>query len=438
MRQNNGGLAELSRLVRFALSHLYDHAALQNSPLCSMLDPQGKMDTRSRVHHLRRVLMECIDTLRPERSDQQNARPTASARAHVILTSRYIDGLTMHKIAEELALSHQQVYREHKKGLDAVALLMREHLRQAGEWPASQSRDEHLLVAEAEVDRMTQAARPEAAQAFDILQDVLKLLQPLSRQTRGITISDTAETWPPVISDRTVLRQALINLLTYALNIARADLTLTPICQESALILDIKESTLPDSARPVGEGRRLTELMVARRLVESQGGHMETAPESAPRWFARLFLPSARKATILVVDDNADLIQLFQRYLAGYAVTVAGLTDSTQIIPVAARIQPQLITLDVMMPAQDGWEALQRLRDSPETRHIPVVVCSVLRESRLALSMGASDYIPKPVSQKALLEMLRRQMIILRSVPLASSLRDSGQDSPQQAQHLGQ
>jgi len=57
------------------------------------------------------------------------------------------------------------------------------------------------------------------------------------------------------------------------------------------------------------------------------------------------------------------------------------------------------VILDVMMPGLDGWEVLQTLRKTPRTSRIPVVVCSVFNDPQLALSLGATVFLPKPVSQ---------------------------------------
>jgi CheY-like chemotaxis protein len=64
--------------------------------------------------------------------------------------------------------------------------------------------------------------------------------------------------------------------------------------------------------------------------------------------------------------------------------------------------------LDVMMPQVDGWELLAAIKSNPATRDIPVIVCSVLKSPALALKLGAAAYLPKPVSQQALIEALAR------------------------------
>ena len=102
---------------------------------------------------------------------------------------------------------------------------------------------------------------------------------------------------------------------------------------------------------------------------------------------------------MLVIDDNESLIELFRRYLAGHRAVVVGTTSGSQAVKIATQAHPQLIVLDVMMPQQDGWEVLQALRAHPDCAEIPIIVCSVLREHELALSLGANDTITKPVSQ---------------------------------------
>jgi CheY-like chemotaxis protein len=124
----------------------------------------------------------------------------------------------------------------------------------------------------------------------------------------------------------------------------------------------------------------------------------------------RIWLPTPAEATILVIEDNAGVIALFRRYLGGYRATLIAASGSKQAIALAAKLHPQVIVLDVMMPHEDGWEILQRLKKSHITGRIPVIVCSVLNEPELALSMGASGYITKPVTQTDFLQALQNHL----------------------------
>jgi len=110
--------------------------------------------------------------------------------------------------------------------------------------------------------------------------------------------------------------------------------------------------------------------------------------------------------TVLVADDNDDILDLFERYLTGHGYTMLTARDGAETIALAKRCLPDAITLDLMMPQQDGWDVLVTLTNRPETQHIPVIVCSVLGAKALSLSLGASLFLEKPVSEQSLLSAL--------------------------------
>ncbi|MFZ1770742.1 MAG: response regulator, partial [Caldilinea sp.] len=157
-------------------------------------------------------------------------------------------------------------------------------------------------------------------------------------------------------------------------------------------------------------------LTVAQSLLAAQHGRL-TLDETPQAWAAEIMLPTAQTPTVLIIDDNRTLIELFRRYLAGHRVVVAGAGSGDEALAWLRQSAAQAVVLDVMMPHQDGWEVLQALRKEPALAATPIIVCSVLREHDLALSLGASDTLVKPVSQPALLDVLRRWLGTL--LPLA-------------------
>ena len=403
-------------LVHGALTHLYDPAYLQNHPLVSMLALDTNQDYVTRAQGVRRILLECIERLRPETKEHGWAK---AARAYAILTYRYVDGLSMEEIADKLALSRRQAYREHEKGIKAVASLLWDRVQKErasrlvpGTSPGAAG--DRLEAVQAEVYRLQQAGGVrESVNLGEVLEGVRALLVPITQQTGAQIKMPPADTWPSVLADRVMLRQALLNLLSHALYAIRGDLTVTAPQAQGNLLIDVREtSPASNEVRPAPspslEPDRLGPA-VAQALIEAQGGQLEVHDQSG-RWEARISLPIPGKMSILVVDDNADIVALFRRYLGGHEVSVVGATDGEQAVRLAAELHPQAITLDVMMPSQDGWEILQRLKDSPDTKHIPIVICSVLNEPQLALSMGASAYITKPINQDELLATLRRYL----------------------------
>jgi CheY-like chemotaxis protein len=121
-------------------------------------------------------------------------------------------------------------------------------------------------------------------------------------------------------------------------------------------------------------------------------------------------VPVARHLTVLVIEDNADTLQLYQRYLAESRYRFLGAHSPQMGLALAASEAPQVIVLDVMMPESDGWAVLGQLRVHPQTQDIPVIVCSIVPQGRLAQSLGAAEFIRKPISQGELLAALDRQV----------------------------
>jgi putative two-component system response regulator len=116
---------------------------------------------------------------------------------------------------------------------------------------------------------------------------------------------------------------------------------------------------------------------------------------------AMSILDSGEKPTILVVDDTPDNLTLVSNLLKkDYRVRVA--INGEKALKIAfSETPPDLILLDVMMPVMDGYEVCQQLRNSHLTAHIPIIFLtakSEVEDERKGLSLGASDYITKPIS----------------------------------------
>jgi CheY-like chemotaxis protein len=403
---------ELLGLVRSALAHLYDHAFLQNHPLAAMLDRENNLDQVSRAQRVRRLLLDCIESLRPPTD-----APADTARAYAILNNHYLDGLPMPYVAEKLGLSQRQAYRELEKGVKAITNLLWERIGHevAPATSAPGASDNRRQIAQQEVERLRPAAHAENVDLADLLSKISVLLNPMSERT-GIRIELSApEKWSSVVADRTMLRQALLNLLSHALRVVRGNIAIAVARANDGWQIDLHESAIAVASAPVKiEDIEQTEigLTVARSLIAAAGGRLEIE-QGAGKWHALIFLPLARQATVLAIDDNADIVALFQRYLGAHAVSVVGVKSAEDALRLAVELQPQVITLDIMIPNQDGWEILQKLKTTPETKHIPVIICSVLHEPQLAQAMGASGYVTKPVSQERLVETLRRWLVPL-------------------------
>ncbi len=113
---------------------------------------------------------------------------------------------------------------------------------------------------------------------------------------------------------------------------------------------------------------------------------------------------------ILAVDDEPHILKLVAFSLSSGGFEVIEASDGLSAIEIAEAEQPDLILLDVMMPALDGYEACRRLKANPATAHIPVVMLSAKSqkaEQEVGRAAGAIDYICKPFTPKELVSQVR-------------------------------
>ena len=119
---------------------------------------------------------------------------------------------------------------------------------------------------------------------------------------------------------------------------------------------------------------------------------------------------------ILVVDDEADIVALVAYHLvkAGYRVSTA--STGPDALAASRQERPALVVLDLMLPGASGYEVLEKLRTTPATRDIAVLMLTARREEpdRIkGLALGADDYLTKPFSPQ---ELVLRVGAILRRV----------------------
>ncbi len=115
-----------------------------------------------------------------------------------------------------------------------------------------------------------------------------------------------------------------------------------------------------------------------------------------------------QKNTILAIDDDPMIHDLLKRFLTKKGFNVQTAISGVEGLRLAQEIQPQAITLDVMMPGIDGWSILTTLKANPKTANIPVVMMSMVDDRNLGYALGASDYLLKPIDQKNLGAVLNK------------------------------
>lgn len=173
-------------------------------------------------------------------------------------------------------------------------------------------------------------------------------------------------------------------------------------------------------------------LALTKRLVEMHGGQIDAASEGEGKGSTfTVVLPVAGTAAVpetndpvpdsndgaenrkpeemkevLVVEDDAQARELLTHHLERAGFEVKCISDGRQVMELARERKPHAITLDILLPKSDGWEILKELKAAPETKDIPVVVVSVTQDRDLGLSLGASEFLIKPIVGKELIDIL--------------------------------
>jgi two-component system alkaline phosphatase synthesis response regulator PhoP len=127
-------------------------------------------------------------------------------------------------------------------------------------------------------------------------------------------------------------------------------------------------------------------------------------------------LTGLEQSTILIVDDNAQNVELLQAYLESLPCKIATAFDGVQAMKYieTAAVKPDLVLLDVMMPRMSGFEVCQKIKDDPATRSIPVMMVTALNELgdiERGVEAGTDDFLTKPVNK---LELITRVKSLLR------------------------
>jgi signal transduction histidine kinase/DNA-binding response OmpR family regulator len=114
--------------------------------------------------------------------------------------------------------------------------------------------------------------------------------------------------------------------------------------------------------------------------------------------------------TVLVIDDDPAAREIIQRTLVAGDLSVVTAASGDEGLELAREIRPAVITLDVMMPGASGWDVLGRLKSDPDLARIPVIMATIIEDRSLAYSLGAADYLCKPIDRAGMLAVVERHM----------------------------
>jgi PAS domain S-box-containing protein len=158
-------------------------------------------------------------------------------------------------------------------------------------------------------------------------------------------------------------------------------------------------------------------LSICANLVQLHGGRIGVTSEEGKGstfWFTiPLFkqpldeIPAGKKV-VLAIDDDPQVINLYERYLNPQGYHVVPLTEPARAKERVKELKPFAVTLDIMMPNIDGWTVLTELKSDPATRDTPIIICSIVEQTDKGFNLGASDYLLKPIVEEDLVRSLDR------------------------------
>ncbi len=392
--------------VKDALRDLYSPGQLQIHPLVELLVAQN-VAQETRGQYLRQVILEAIESLRP-------AEKVAFSRpewlGYRVMWLRYVEALEPLEICRQLGLGRTSFYAYHRQALEAVISLLWERYQRQQTLLKGQSVTEAQLapteLAREEAIRAAHSSERQSVSLSAMLESVKETILPLARNYGLELRVHTPTTLPNTFADPAILRQIFLSVLTEAIGLAAGNtLELSVTLSDTHTLW--KLCGLAASKVAKRDLEHSTGFVVSRELLQVYQGRLwlERDEHGAPTLLLKV--PIARPKTILIIDDNADTLELYRRYLLPRGFTLRVARNSDEVRASLKDALPDLILLDVLMPQQDGWDILQRLKTTPETAKVPVIICSVLSQPHLALALGAAKVLQKPIDQGTLVQAVQ-------------------------------
>jgi CheY-like chemotaxis protein len=400
--------------LKKVLLNLYDPTVLNNSLILDWVVLENKMRSSFILQDL---IIQSIEALKP---NIKIPTGTKSRRSYQILRQRYVEQLNQEEVAANLSISTRQVQREEK--IARVVLLdflwTRFHLDDKPVPGALVSFQQPNPPGLLEVENPQDSIRQELLRLtgsisktqINLAQEILKVLNTLEPFAQRMEVEiklELSALLPPVHAPEPVLHQALTHLLMHTVQVGAGSPVLINSSQnaEEVTVTIRGMNTLLEWNADLQASVDLAADMF--RLCNGVMQRLDNA--GVERCFEiNVSFQAEKQLPILILDDNVDALNLFQRYLAGSVYLPTLIQAPNKAVEIAVQLEPKVIIIDVMMPDQDGWMVLSQLRKHPETGQIPVIVSTILPQHDLAFTLGVDDFLQKPFNQTQLLEALNK------------------------------
>lgn len=398
--------------LRSALHYLYDPVQLRHCPLIELLRLTAEFD---RAAALQRILSEAIRSLKPAADESPQAR---SWRIYDTLNFLYIRQLDRDTVATQLGISERQLRREQRVALEVLARSLWPKIDQAAldnPPPIAESDQQMALepnrALSEELGWLKSPTTEQRIPLGEVMQTVQNLAQPLAQQWQAPLQIDVPSDLLEIAVTPLVLRSILLTILSVAIPRAGRKPVLISVQRHDRQIELAVRCHDPGATSTPFSDVDAASLQTVKNLAEFYNACFIFPNQAGASFTATLILSLPESIPVLVIDDNADWIELLQRYTAASPYQVIGARQPEQAQQLAEKTQPAVIILDVMMHNVDGWQVLSELRHASATAHLPIVVCTILPVEGLALSLGANAFLQKPATQQQFLKILDAQSI---------------------------
>lgn len=294
--------------------------------------------------------------------------------------------------------------------------------------------------------------------------EVLSTLRPLAEK-KSQTLSQNAQAHLIVRADITRFRQMLMNLAGNAIKFTpeggRIELEarqtngqirievrdtgpgIPPGEQERIFQAFYRLRQSGEATEGTGLGlaitQRLAELHGSKLGLDSQAGQGSCFYFSLPAGVptrqlraseAKVKVSHGEATKVLVIEDDRDSAQVIQSYLTSSGYESLSCEQPQNAAKMVAEFRPDVITLDLLMTPSNGWEVLLQLKRDPRTANIPVIVVSIVDQPAIATTLGADEYLVKPVDKESLLAAVRRCLASNRGAPSQRPILVVEDDTP--------
>ena len=279
----------------------------------------------------------------------------------------------------------------------------------------------------------------------ELLRDVQATVTPLINKNRNIFVEDFQSDLGTMHSDQTKLRQNLFNLLSNAAKFTEGGRIALTVRRQSRpdgdwLVFKVSDSgigitpqqqerlfnafTQADASTTRNYGGTGLGLSITRSFCRMIGGTVSVDSElgkgstftmeipaeckenTRDRKPAEPLPPVSAGKTVLIIDDEPAARDVIAKALAEAGLASIEAASGAEGLAAARAHRPAAIILDIIMPHQDGWSVLRALKNDPELCEIPVILATILADRELGLSLGAVEYLTKPIDTERLIRTI--------------------------------